>query len=463
MTAELDEVQIAQDRLGRQLERARSAEDRELSRQVREIGEQFARILYGLLRLTKLHALDNAAFKQPVAEWVKVQTKLMELLGTVHLICVEDQVYVNDVRIRFEMAHDHIEALGSDLRRHNVGGISFNEQLDEDKLRFVIQSLAAKPDLRGARHALQAKLNDAGLSSMELHGPFRFRLKGERTRKADRSFTELYQQSATVVSEAYRNLSANRMPNPLPVRRLVNELIDNTNKVDASELAQEHDERLPPFARHVLMVTNLSLMIGRGAKLPETTLGDLGVAGMFHDVGMSVKEDGYFVPYARHHAAGLRTLMRQRGFHEAKVRRLLAVVEHHRPFFGPLGNPSLFARIIHIADDYDILTRYRPGQGPVLAQADALARMAAQGGKAYDPVLLQVFINKMGLFPPGSILRLASGRVVVSVSGARSKKTFSRPVCRLVREADGSKPEGQVLVDLARGDRVKKVLRPGDW
>ena len=463
MTAELDEVQLAQERLGKQLERARSAEDRELSRQVREVGEQFARILYGLLRLTRLHELDNAAFHQPVTEWVKVQAKLMDTLGTVHLICVEDQVYVNDVRIRFDMGQDHIEALGSDLRRHNVGGISFNEPLSEAQIRVVIAAIAAKPDMRGARFALQGALNEAGMSSIELHGPFRFRLKGERVRKADRKFTEVYQQSATVISEAYKNLSANRMPNPLPVRRLVNELIDNTRKVGASDLAQEHDERLSPFARHVLMVTNLSLMIGRAAGLPETTLGDLGVAAMFHDVGMSVKEDGYFVPYPRHNTAGLRSLMRQRGFHEAKVRRLLAVVEHHRDYDSPLGKPSLFARVIHIADDYDILTRFRPGEGPILAQPDALARMAAQAGAAYDPAFFQVFVNKMGLFPPGSILKLASGRIAVSVSGARSRKTFARPLCRIVRNADGEPPEEATTIDLARGDRVKKVIRPGDW
>ncbi len=461
--AEKEDVKLAQERLGRQLERARSAEDRELNRQVRETGEQFARILYGLLRLTRLHALDNKAFDEPVTAWLQVQDKLLEMLGTVHLICVEDQVYVNDVRIRFDMAHDHIEALGSDLRRHNVGGISLNEALSEEQLRFLIAALAEKPDLRGARTALQHKLNDNGMSSIELHGPFRFRLKGERTRKADREFREIYKQSANVISEAYGNLSSNRLPNPLPVRRLVNELIDNTRTTGTGELTKEHDERLPPFARHILMVTNLSLMIGRAAGFPDTTLGDLGMAAMFHDVGMSVKEDGYFVPYPRHNTAGLRSLMRQRGFHEAKVRRLLAVVEHHRDYDGPLGKPSLFARVIHIADDYDILTRYRPGQGPILAQPDAMARMAAHTGSAYDPDLFQVFVNRMGLFPPGAILRLASGRIVVSVSGARSRKSFSRPLCRVVREADGNQPESSSIVDLARGDRVVKVMRPGDW
>jgi len=250
------------------------------------------------------------------------------------------------------------------------------------------------------------------------------------------------------------------MPNPLPVRRMVNDLIDTARSKNAADMAREHDERLPHFARHTLMVTNLSVLIGRAAQLTDATLGDLGVSSMFHDVGATAKEDGFDVPYDRHHTAGLRSLMKQRGFHEAKVRRLLAVVEHHRPYDWSLGRPTLFARIIHIADDYDLLTRFRPDRGPILAQSDALARMAAHAGTEYDPDLFQVFVNEMGMFPPGSILRLASGRIAVSVSGARSQETFAKPLCRIVRTADRKRVTEPLTVDLAIRDRVVKVVRP---
>jgi hypothetical protein len=86
--------------------------------------------------------------------------------------------------------------------------------------------------------------------------------------------------------------------------------------------------------------------------------------------------------------------------------------------------------------------------------------MAAHSGKAYDPDLFQVFVNKMGMFPPGSILRLASGRLVVSASGARSRKTFAKPLCQVVRNADGSQAGNRELVDLASEDRLIKVLQP---
>jgi HD-GYP domain-containing protein (c-di-GMP phosphodiesterase class II) len=120
----------------------------------------------------------------------------------------------------------------------------------------------------------------------------------------------------------------------------------------------------------------------------------------------------------------------------------------------------MYARIVHIADDYDILTRFRPGRGPVLSTPDCLARMAAQAGKAYDPLLLQAFCNEMGRFPPGAILGLADGHVVLSVSTVRGTETFDKPLCKVIRRPDGTSPSGDELFDLAQGGRVVKVHHP---
>ena len=455
-----DEIETAQRDLGKTLERAQAGEDKELARQVRESGEQFARIMYGLLRTARIHDLDNKAFDKPIFQLHSALDRLYSVLGAVHLVCVEDQVYVNDVRIRFDMASEHVTGMVEDLKRHAVGGISFNDVLAPDKLKLMVRLLTGSPAPQAPRTTLQKALNDAGMTSVELQAVFRFRVKGETDSRVNREFQDVYQSSAGVVADAYSNLIAERIPNPLPIRRMVNELIDTAKSIDAALMAREYDESLPNFARHTLMVTNLSMLIGRGAGLSDATLGDLGVAAMFHDVGYSLKEDGYNVPYERHTTAGLRSLMRQRGFHEAKIRRLLATVEHHRDFNWRSGLPTLFARIIHIADDYDILTRYRPNRGPILSHPDAVTRMAAQAGTAYDPTLMQVFVNSIGLFPPGSILRLASGKLVVSASAVRSPETFDKPLCRVIMREDRSRPQEEEFVDLAEGDRVKRVVRP---
>jgi hypothetical protein len=151
-------------------------------------------------------------------------------------------------------------------------------------------------------------------------------------------------------------------------------------------------------------------------------------------------------------------LLRQRGFHEAKIYRLLSTLQHHRDFDDE-RTPSLFARILRIADDYDTLTRPRR-DGPMMVPPDAIAHMWAQAGTYYDPLILQVFVNRLGRYPPGSILELTDGRWGVVLSSNRGEGLFETPIVRIAREADGSEPLNYAMADLAHEGAVKQVVRP---
>ncbi len=93
-----DDLSRAQSSLGRALGRARAGEDRELSQKVREGGEALANIVCGLLKMSRVHAADNRAFEAPAAELSRVLGVLVDLLGTVHLVTVEEQVYEASAR-----------------------------------------------------------------------------------------------------------------------------------------------------------------------------------------------------------------------------------------------------------------------------------------------------------------------------------------------------------------------------
>ena len=456
----VDAITMAQEQLGRTLERARVEEDRELATRVREVGGQLAHLLNGLFHMAKTHALNNTAFDVPVREFGGALRQLVDLLGPVGLLCVEEQVYVNDLRIRFDKLIEKSISLGDDLIRHGVGGLTFNGPLSDPEIRAVVRLFAAPPAPTNAREAIQSAFVAEGMSSVQVHGPFRFRVTGEEVEQAAPEFREVVLASAGTVASVFASVGSDRLPSPLPARRLVHQLIDASRTGGAIEEAVRTERSLPPFAQHTVMVTNLALLIGRAAGLPDASLADLGVAAMFHDVGFCMREDGYSVPFERHTRAGLRVLLRQRGFHRAKLRRLLAVLQHHTAFDDARGMPSLYARIIHIADDYDILTRYRAGRGPVLSTPDCIARIAAQSGRAYDPLLVQLFCNEMGRFPPGAVLGLADGHVVLSVSTVRTPETFDKPLCKVIRRPDGSAPAGDELLDLAAGGRVVKVHHP---
>jgi hypothetical protein len=448
-----DDLSRAQEALARALGRARIGEDRALANQVRERGERLAHLLSGLLRMTRLHSPDNSAFNKPVEDLHTTLVQLNDLLGSVHLVAVEDQVYVNDIRIRAGEKASSIRELGAELHRHNAGGITFHQPLDGAAIRALIGCLGAAPAAHEPRNGLTRALHAAGVTGLELSGRFRFRMASEDASETSdpRDFVS---RALAAAEEAFQNLAAGRVPNPLPLRRLVTELIERGSA--AEELWSDPAEA-PPYALHQLRVAQLALLMGRGISLPQSVLQDLGVAALYHDCGYaagSAAAEGVSVSFERHAAAGARLMIRQRGFHEAKMRRVLSILQHHRDA-GEKPHPGLFGRILRVAEDYDTLAR----RGGRLSPTMALALMLKWAGTRYDAVLLQLLINALGAYPPGTLLKLEDGRVVRSAAPARSPETFAHPLARCLRLADGSPaPADLPLVEL-RGEEKVQLLR----
>jgi hypothetical protein len=432
------------------------ADDRELMGRVRDEGHRLVFLLNGLVRTSRLYTGDNAALDSPAQEFGGVLRGLVQLLGAVHLVNVEDQLFVNDVRLRVRPQEQVVvDTFAAELARQEVGGLSFHAPLEMFETQLLARSLAA-PAGEAPRAAVAARV--ATLRSLEVFGLYRFRVTGERA-SLRRGPSEAARQAASAVREAVAALGASRLPNPLPVRRAVVDLVEALpgaeGRAAASPLRRGAGNR---GERHLVSVCQLALLLGRRLGLSEAALADLGVAAMLHDVGYVAGGDR-----DDHGSAGLRLLLRQRGFHEGKIRRLRAVLEHHLPADdGQAAPPSLFSRILRIADDYDVLTAGRSGQAglpPPMAQG----AMWAARGRLYDADLLALFVAALGLYPPGSLLELSDGRWVVSVSGGRDKERFPWPVVCVVREADGRPAPGTETFDLFEdrfGVKPKRVLNP---
>ena len=468
----MDELVAAQERIGRALSIAAVGEDPQVRKKVREEGEQFVRLLNGLLRLTRTHELTNQAFDAPCREFGALIGRLVGLLGVVHLVIVEDQVYINEIRIRLDKSTDDRRALDSELHRHNVGGLTFFGELSGVEVKAIIACFASKSDGGAPRTALMEALQREGVDrKVELAGVFRYRTTGEAVSDVRQETHRIGERALNVVEEFWDAAGSNRLQNALPARRVVTELLDAG--VGAEALVEE-PSRTSVHGLHAWRVCQLALIMGRGAGLGEAELQDLGLCALFHDVGYAAREGavpardgrpaepGYAPPFERHAAAGARLLLSHRGFSEAKVRRALGILEHHRDNLDPRGRPCLFARIVRIADDYETLVRAfvppsapRPGLSP----AEALGRMARHVPGRYDPALFQLLINHLGRFPPGTRIQLKDGRVVRVVSGARSPGTFDKPRCVVTRLADGSVPDEEIEVDLAVEGEILRVLR----
>ena len=457
----MDEILLAQQRLGEAIERSQ-VHFGGLSELVRSLGLRFVQQFTGLLRLSRMHALDNDAFVRPVADFVVLSEELSRMLGAIHLVAIEDQVYVNDVRMR--LPHDEGN-LSEVLRRHNVGGVSFHMPLDQGATRSVIACFSASP-ARGYRRAgLRKALKKAGVEGVALSGIFLFRL-GDEDEEAMRSTVLMMERAHRSVEEAWTAVGELRVPNPLPLRRSVTEML--SSGLVAEGLWDRLDEA-DPHSRHSVRVARYALVIGEAIGLNAANMQDLGVAAVFHDIGYVSREGaepakdgrrghpGYPPPFERHGAAGTRMLLKQRGFHEARVHRMLTALEHHKDFADPSGKPSLFARIVRIAEDFD---NFSSSLHSYFSPARALELMVGMAGSIYDPVLFQVFMNRVGKYPPGTLLKLKDGRIVCSRSLVRVPEAFDRPECFVVRQADGLRPKVSGLIDLAWDGVVESPVDP---
>jgi len=425
----MDELQAAQAALGRSIGRARAGEDPQLAGLVREKGEQMVGLLFGLMRTSRAYAPGNPALNQPVAELTAALDKLVHLLGALHLVAIEDQIYLNEIRVRTQPQPGG-KSLGGELAAHEVGGLTFTVPPTDEQIRALLQCLNAKPAGRAAlRNALIAR----GVASIQPAAMPRLRAAGEGDARLDAR--TVVNRAMHLIDETWDSVADGRRLNILPLRRVVTDLL---------EMGPGHEQLWwdPPgasaHALHSFRVCQYALLAGEGIQLEVALQQDLGVAALLHDVGGALPGAG-----DAHVRAGSLLLLQQPGFHEGKVRRVLAVIDHHRQIVETVsGISTLFGRILHIADDYEHLVR--SGVSP----ARAIGSISGGAGIRYDPVMFQGFINRMGRFPPGSRLRLEDGRVVQSVSVVRSPQTFAAPLC----ESEAGP------VDLAQGGKVVHIL-----
>ena len=112
---------------------------------------------------------------------------------------------------------------------------------------------------------------------------------------------------------------------------------------------------------------------------------------------------------------------------------------------------NLCTMIVSIADVFDALRSNRPyRQG--LATNRIRAIMGEQGNPAFNQLLLKRFVNLMGLFPVGNLVRLSTDELAV-VSAEHPNDPF-RPQVKIIQDASGHLIEEPFLANTWERDSV---------
>ena len=228
---------------------------------------------------------------------------------------------------------------------------------------------------------------------------------------------------------------------------------------------------------HSVSVCALMVSLGRQLGLDEATVRDAGMAGLLHDLGKAAiphdilnkpgkLSDDEFTVVKSHPVKGYETLLASGVENE----RVLDVCRHHHEKMDGSGYPdklnaeniSLVARMSAVCDVYDAITSNRPykaGWDP----AESVSRMASWQGH-FDPMVLQTFIKTIGIYPTGSLVRMASGKLGIVVEQNAAKLTA--PKVKLFFSTRSGMPLVPKLVNLMESHVTDKIVAresPENW
>jgi len=232
-------------------------------------------------------------------------------------------------------------------------------------------------------------------------------------------------------------------------------------------------------AMHSLRVSVLALVFGRQLGMKAEELRILGVGALLHDVGKmkvpseilnktdTLTSDELSI-MKMHVPWGIEILEKT---NEVPAEVLEIVRRHHERYDGSgymdglKGDTiGMLGMIAGITDHYDAVTSDRTYRVGISAHA-AMKKMYEWRGSLFEPMLVEKFIQCMGIYPIGSVVELNSGEIGVVAALNRNQRLKPRVV--LVQRPDKTPYPQTPLTSLAnrrtpdgRLYEVERVIEP---
>ena len=262
-------------------------------------------------------------------------------------------------------------------------------------------------------------------------------------------------------------------------RKLVEEISDSVTRNPGALISLARLKTADDYTyMHSVAVCALMIALGRQLKLDEEIVRKLGIAGLLHDLGKAMMPlevlnkpgkltDDEFRIMKSHPEEGYKLLLESSGVDDITF----DVVLHHHEKTDGSGYPkglkdseiSLHAKMGAVCDVYDAITSNRPykaGWDP----AESLRKMAEWANGHFDPSVFQAFVKSLGIYPIGSLVRLASGRLGLVVE--QSPKSLLTPRVKIFFSTRSNARIVPEIIDLASPACKEKIASredPAKW
>jgi putative nucleotidyltransferase with HDIG domain len=396
----------------------------------------------------------HRAVKQPLEELAALLAEVMRDKAEIYLGVVEGVFFLEDHI--FVTPNASVAELADRFIRMGIDAVTVFQGVSFDDL-FVFSSLLARRDSTAMN--LPDRLKEKGVGSICL-GIEQY-VKGD----GDDDFDSVraYSDALHAVRGVMRDIENGRIPNGRKIDIVVDSMVSMAVKDHTALLGLSMIKDYDNYTfNHSVNVGVLALALGAFMGIERDTLREINMAGLLHDIGKTRIEKNILNKPGKLSAAEFDVMKKHAetgaeivGKMEGVNRRISdAVLGHHikhnrqgYPEWARERNFGEVAEIVAVADCYDAMTTLRAYSTPFTPKAavDNILRLA---GSSLDGELARKFVDMMGKYPVGALVRLDTSEIALVV----------RP-----NTMDSDAPEVKVVIDkngkILQEGRSEKLMR----
>lgn len=458
-----------------------------------KMGMEFIIRFYRLIKGAMIYDRNNVVMDQYAQDCLQAINPVVKSEDHLFLKIVRDNAFFNNVKIHVRADQYPIfKGFLHEMKRRWIGEIEFSEEVNKEHLIDLIFLLSGLEENNESNYLyVKKQLEYRNIGSIHV-GKLEF-FKDEEiyvdSEDQKRRSKEVYFKSIHLVKEVMESVKNQRVVNIRKAKRLMQNAVNAIMQDDSTLLGLANIKNYDEYTfNHSVNVAIYAIAIGQRIGIPKKHLSHLGMAALFHDIGKTrvpkeiLNKAGKLTPeewevIRTHPVTGTEIVMRMKEWGELSTRMISGAFEHHLrydlsgyPRLTRKRKVTLFGRIITLSDFYDALGRPRVYNRFPYVSEKILGLMMERSGKDFDPILVKVFVNMIGVFPLGTLVLLDTNEMGIVVQIQEEPDLIDRPRVVLLFYKDGQYRKGR-MVDLTEKDAttgqykwtIVKTLDPNEY
>jgi putative nucleotidyltransferase with HDIG domain len=433
--------------------------------------EDLIRRLAAALRGSELYSPAHPLVQRGIDAFTAAAAAGLQESPSIVIGFIGDEIVVDGLRLSRGTAS--LVGFARGLREREIEKVTLSRGLSRDEVRVLIGVFGD----RTSPAPISDRLMSAGVRHVTLGRVVVEEVTDDQAGIA--AARRVYTTAVETAETLWQAAKAGDQPDPGAARKIIDGLArlvtqDRTSLMALTALKQYDNYTFT----HMVNVAALAMAQARALNIDGALLREFGFAALMHDIGkvntpLEVlnkpdKLDKQEFEIMKQHVVDGAHILRRTP--EMPALAPIVAFEHHLkqdlsgyPHNIGCRKLNLCTMIVSIADVYDALRSHRPyRQG--LATARIRAIMDEQDNPAFNQTLLKRFVNMMGLFPVGNLVRLSTDELAV-VTAEHPSDPF-RPQVKILTNVKGEMLEEPLLANTwerdSSGEHPRAVVEAVD-